>query len=155
MFATTSGRLHQLLASVVLPFVGTIFAQASQAQAVTIRVNAGGPAYTDSAGDVLSADSGFSSGGDTVNWGPIPIAGTSDPTLFQTESYGPNLQCAVSVLLIAGSNDMFDGLAASTPAAPGSAYSPDCHRVRITVAQIPPLTDPAIDALAGPRDERN
>jgi len=65
------------------------------ASVVTIRVNAGGPAYTDSAGNVWSADTDFT-GGATVNWA-LPtngglsissISGTSDPTLFLTERYG-------------------------------------------------------------------
>ena len=51
-----------------------------------IRVNCGGPAYTDSKGQVWSADHGFNSGGtysttSTVN-------GTPDQKLYQTERYG-------------------------------------------------------------------
>jgi hypothetical protein len=44
----------------------------------SIRVNAGCPAYTDAAGHVWSADTGFNSG--TVYFSSNPsIAGTSDP----------------------------------------------------------------------------
>jgi hypothetical protein len=53
-----------------------------------IRVNCGGPAYTDSKGQVWQADYGF-------NWGTTSnriavISGTADPTLYQTYRYNPN-----------------------------------------------------------------
>ena len=51
-----------------------------------IRVNAGGPAYTDSLGRVWSADSNFSSGGSVFT--PNPVTGTPDPTLYQTAHFG-------------------------------------------------------------------
>ena len=55
-------------------------------RADSIRVNAGGPAYTDSTGNVWSADTGFTAGG---TYGTSSaIAKTSDPTLYQTERYG-------------------------------------------------------------------
>jgi hypothetical protein len=50
-----------------------------------IRVNAGGPAYTDSLGQVWSADTGYQQG--TSNSTTAAISGTSDPTLYQTEHY--------------------------------------------------------------------
>jgi hypothetical protein len=54
-----------------------------------IRVNAGGPAYTDKAGNAWSADTNFSGGGtfSTTN----SISGTSDPTLYQTERTALNV----------------------------------------------------------------
>jgi N-acetylneuraminic acid mutarotase len=51
-----------------------------------IRVNAGGPAYTDSAANTWSADAGFTGGGTYST--TSTIAGTSDPTLYQTERTG-------------------------------------------------------------------
>jgi glucose/arabinose dehydrogenase len=50
-----------------------------------IRVNAGGPAYTDSAGNAWSADTGFSAGQTFAT--NTPITGTSDPTLYQSERW--------------------------------------------------------------------
>jgi predicted phage tail protein len=57
------------------------------AAAVAIRVNAGGPAYTDSAGNLWSADTGFNIG-NPLSWPTnLAIAGTSDPTLYRTERW--------------------------------------------------------------------
>ncbi|HEY1339095.1 MAG TPA: malectin domain-containing carbohydrate-binding protein [Bryobacteraceae bacterium] len=51
-----------------------------------IRVNAGGPAYTDGAGIAWSADTGFTAGN---TWGVTqPISNTSTPTLYQTCRWG-------------------------------------------------------------------
>src|SRR5205085_566723 len=50
------------------------------------RVNAGGPAYTDSSSHVWSADSGASGGG-TYGTG-VAVSGTADSTLYQTGRYG-------------------------------------------------------------------
>jgi fibronectin type 3 domain-containing protein len=52
-----------------------------------IRVNAGGPQYTDSANQVWAADTGFNTGS-TVNVANA-IAGTSDPALYRTERWDP------------------------------------------------------------------
>jgi len=53
-----------------------------------IRVEAGGSAsYTDAAGNIWSADTGFS-GGSTVDRGNIAIANTNDDRIYQTERYG-------------------------------------------------------------------
>src|SRR5262249_23918269 len=53
-----------------------------------IRVEAGGSAsYRDVAGNVWSADTGFS-GGSTVDRGSIAIANTNDDRIYQTERYG-------------------------------------------------------------------
>ncbi|MEE8599585.1 putative Ig domain-containing protein [Euzebya tangerina] len=54
---------------------------------VVHRINAGGPAYTDSEGNEWSADTGFV-GGQTFAKPNEPISGTNDPTLYQTERYG-------------------------------------------------------------------
>jgi hypothetical protein len=51
------------------------------AQQQPIRVNCGGPAYTDSKGQVWEADTGFNSGQDSVI--AAKISGTADPALFQ------------------------------------------------------------------------
>ncbi len=54
--------------------------------ATVLRVNAGGPAYTDPAGQTWSADTGFL-GGSTYN-SPGAIANTTTPDLYQTERWG-------------------------------------------------------------------
>jgi hypothetical protein len=51
-----------------------------------IRVNAGGPSYTDAQGRVWTADTGFT-GGNTYSVGSA-IAGTSTPVIYQSERYG-------------------------------------------------------------------
>jgi hypothetical protein len=51
-----------------------------------VRINAGGPAFTDSLGQVWAADKNFSGG--TTYSNTAAIAGTVDDTLFQTERYG-------------------------------------------------------------------
>jgi hypothetical protein len=51
----------------------------------SIRLNAGGGAYTDSTGNVWSADSGFVGGGTFGT--SAGISKTSDPALYQTEHY--------------------------------------------------------------------
>ena len=54
----------------------------------TLRIEAGGSAsYTDSAGKVWAADTGFV-GGSTVDRGNIAIANTSNPRIYQTERWG-------------------------------------------------------------------
>ena len=52
---------------------------------VPIRVNAGGGVYTDSLGQVWSADTGYQQGGTSST--TASITGTSDPTLYQTEHF--------------------------------------------------------------------
>ena len=54
-----------------------------------IFVNSGGPAYTDTAGNHWNADEDFSGG--SVAATNNAIANTADPTLYQTERYGPFL----------------------------------------------------------------
>jgi len=107
MFTVVRGRSgwrQQFLVGAFL-CVGAVFAQASDAQVVAIRVNAAGPEYIDSAHNVWSADFGFNTDSDALNWS-LPangglttssIRGTSDPTLFLTERYGPNLTYTFAV----------------------------------------------------------
>ncbi|HJT24812.1 MAG TPA: malectin domain-containing carbohydrate-binding protein [bacterium] len=52
----------------------------------TWRVNAGGPSYTDTLGNVWSADTNFN-GGSTIASGGT-VTGTSDSTLYDTQRYG-------------------------------------------------------------------
>lgn len=60
----------------------------SQPPATPIFVDTGGASsYTDSEGQVWSADKGFT-GGQTIDRGAIAIEGTSDPRIYQTERYG-------------------------------------------------------------------
>ena len=54
-----------------------------------IRVNVGGPAYTDSLAQVWSADTGFNTG-TQLSWPPsTAIAGTNDPALYRDERWDP------------------------------------------------------------------
>jgi len=60
-----------------------------------IRVNAGGPQYTDGGGNIWAADKaytagtwGYQGGGGTADAGAIPIGGTTDDVLYRTERYG-------------------------------------------------------------------
>lgn len=60
-----------------------------------LRVNAGGPAFTDGSGNLWQADSFFTGG--TTHVSSDPIAGTLDDTLYQSERYG-NVDYAFPVL---------------------------------------------------------
>jgi hypothetical protein len=51
-----------------------------------IRVNAGGPAYTDPAGQTWSVDTGFKGGSTYAT--SAAITNTTTPALYQTERYG-------------------------------------------------------------------
>ncbi len=63
----------------ILPATGVV-------GSVPIRVNSSGPVYTDSKGQTWVADTGFAGGNTWSNSGAI--AGTSDPTLYQTCRWG-------------------------------------------------------------------
>jgi hypothetical protein len=60
----------------------TVSLVAPQPGFAPIRVNAGGPAFTDDAGRVWAADTGFSGG--IVYSVNSPVAGTKNPALYQT-----------------------------------------------------------------------
>ncbi len=69
------------------PYAAIVTATTQAPPATAIRVNAGGPAYTDTAGNVWSADTGFNTG-TPLSWPTnLAIAGTSDPTLYRTERW--------------------------------------------------------------------
>jgi chitodextrinase len=69
---------------------GTTVAPAGAAVSVPLRINAGGPAYTDPSGNVWQADKAYSSGswGYDTSYGTTStshaIAGTTTPTPYQT-----------------------------------------------------------------------
>ncbi|HVZ80896.1 MAG TPA: malectin domain-containing carbohydrate-binding protein, partial [bacterium] len=67
-------------------FTPTFTRTATPVVSSTWRVNAGGPSYTDTLGNVWSADQNFS-GGSTIASGGT-ITGTSDSTLYDTQRYG-------------------------------------------------------------------
>jgi len=69
-------------AAFIMLFAGAASAATSKD---SVRVNCGGPAYTDSAGHSWVADSGFV-GGQTYS-ATSTIAGTPDQTLYQTERW--------------------------------------------------------------------
>ena len=58
-----------------------------------VRINSGGPAYTDSLGQKWTADTGYTGGGpySTTN----TITNTPDPKLYQTSRYGASFSYAV------------------------------------------------------------
>src|SRR5258708_25965533 len=58
------------------------------APATVWRISAGGPAYTDSASHLWSADTQFLGGYGYAVTAAVPITGTSDAALYQTERYG-------------------------------------------------------------------
>jgi len=60
---------------------------AAQAQQ-PIRVNCGGPAYTDTNGQMWQADSGYNTGTGSTN--SATTTGTSDPTLYNSNRYNGN-----------------------------------------------------------------
>jgi hypothetical protein len=60
---------------------------AALAQQTTVRVNCGGPSYTDSKGQVWQADTGFNGGTEETISGVV--AGTSDPLLFEDYHWNP------------------------------------------------------------------
>lgn len=57
------------------------------AKGQSIRVNCGGPSYTDSHGQIWQADAGFN-GGTEESFGTA-VAGTADPLLFETYRWNP------------------------------------------------------------------
>lgn len=62
---------------------------------VVARINAGGSAYTDSAGNLWSADSDFTGGAAASV--TTSVAGTADPALYQSQRYGNPLAYAIPV----------------------------------------------------------
>jgi Malectin domain len=66
---------------------------------VTIRVNVGGPAYTDSGGRVWSADTGYNTGDAFTT--TTSVTGTADPALYQSGRWDglatPEMQYAFAV----------------------------------------------------------
>ena len=60
-----------------------------------MRINSGGPAYIDTSGHSFLADKYFSGG--TKHSYTKAVAGTNDPTLYQTERSGANLSYNVPV----------------------------------------------------------
>jgi hypothetical protein len=75
--------VKKILCAIVF-FAGFLFPKEALAQQ-PIRVNCGGPAYTDSKGQLWRADTGFS-GGHTSST-TLPLGGTADQTLYQTARY--------------------------------------------------------------------
>ena len=59
-----------------------------------VRINSGGPAYTDSQGQLWTADTGYTGGSSysVTN----TITNTSDPTLYKTSRYGASFSYAIS-----------------------------------------------------------
>jgi hypothetical protein len=53
-----------------------------------IRVNCGGPSYTDSKGQIWQADTGYNGGTEETITGPI--SGTADPLLFESYHWNPS-----------------------------------------------------------------
>jgi hypothetical protein len=71
--------MHRLLA-IAGVFLGLSLPVMAQQQ--PIRINCGGPSYTDTKGNVWEADRGFNTG--TASAIPATVSGTSDQVLFQT-----------------------------------------------------------------------
>ena len=67
---------------------------ATPVAATVWRVNAGGPAYTDSQGQAWSADTNFSGGNASVK--AATVSGTQDSTLYQSYRTAPGTAAAVT-----------------------------------------------------------
>lgn len=84
----------------VILFALFLFALSAQAQTFSpVRVNLGGPAYTDANGNVWQADMGCSGGAAYQQFG-APVSGTKDATLFDSIRYAPqggNFTCTYAV----------------------------------------------------------
>src|SRR5690606_8040956 len=55
---------------------------------LVLRINAGGPAFTDPLNQQWSADQGYNTG-NTGDFGDISIAGTDNDVLYRTERWDP------------------------------------------------------------------
>ena len=88
---TLATALHQLFTNPEATDSVNVTLQAPTTgnQVVLYRLNAGGPAYTDSNGDDWSPDAGFYNLGGTFSTNNA-IAGTADEFLYQSERYGSN-----------------------------------------------------------------
>jgi hypothetical protein len=62
-----------------------------------VRINCGGPAYTDSLGQLWSADNSFVGGSTTTYPATQSVSGTPDPTLYQSERYAKQLIYNITV----------------------------------------------------------
>jgi hypothetical protein len=78
---TVQKFLRLIAFSIVVLLPGAVFAQQ------TIRVNCGGPSFTDSKGQVWQADTGFSGGTEETISGAV--GGTADPLLFEDYRWNP------------------------------------------------------------------
>jgi Uncharacterized protein contain chitin-binding domain type 3 len=68
---------------------GSVATSSGGPSPITLRVNAGGPAYVDSLGQTWSADTGYNTG-TAKSWPTtLTVAGTTEQTLFRTERYDP------------------------------------------------------------------
>ena len=78
-----------------------LFFAASAKSQTTIRVNAGGPAYTDSQGRLWSADYGSNTGTPSSCAPTATVTGTADPQLYKSARWDPThlpeMQYAFSV----------------------------------------------------------
>ena len=72
------------LATIAILFF--VFSAKSQ---TTIRINAGGPAYTDSQGQLWSADYGFNTGTPSSCAPAATVTGTADPQLYKSARWDP------------------------------------------------------------------
>ena len=71
------------------PSTGSVATSSGGPSPVTLRINAGGPAYVDSLGQTWSADTGYNTG-TAKSWPTtLTVAGTTEQTLFRTERYDP------------------------------------------------------------------
>jgi hypothetical protein len=72
----------------ILIFLGALCCPTGASAQAPIRVNCGGPSYTDSRGQVWAADNGFNEG--TASTIPATVTGTPDPALYQDGRYNGN-----------------------------------------------------------------
>jgi hypothetical protein len=88
MHACRRPHLEKRPSLIILAVLLGVFTTAIANAATTIRVNVGGPAYTDAANNIWSADSGGNGAG-TSSQSNARITGTSDPSLFANARFDP------------------------------------------------------------------
>jgi hypothetical protein len=96
LLAFGKSRLNYLGISFAYGLLLLVGAAVLEAQQAPIRVNAGGSSYTDSKGQLWSADSGFNNGSGSGCAPAATVSGTPDPLLFKSARYSattsPELQ---------------------------------------------------------------
>jgi hypothetical protein len=79
--------VRKIIGLIVFSLMGLLPTAALAQQTQPIRINCGGPGYSDSKGNMWQADAGFTGG--TQETIATAVSGTRDPTLFQSYHWNP------------------------------------------------------------------